>query len=149
MLPQKNTVVSRLNVLILRRSAKTIQFLLHLLTLKTSILILLVLNFNAFISIIGTEGILTDLAKVLIEIKDLESRGLLNNLPDNIPEQVARAISLCKDSAGLQAYINETEQTVTNLYKWFKSLIHMLFVTIMLRIYIKRLDKEVTVYTLN
>jgi hypothetical protein len=69
------------------------------------------LIFFQLLMVIAGAGVLNDLDESLVEMKELEKKGLLNNPPETISYITKREITLVKNSQGLSKYISETEKT--------------------------------------
>ena len=81
------------------------------------------LSFGGSIAAVGGGGVLNDLDAALIEIKDLEKRGLLNNPPETTSDIARREIKFLGSSQAVEAYIKEIEAS----HEWTTVLVLFFF----------------------
>jgi len=101
------------------------------------VILLLLIAFQLFMRV-GGESVLSDLYVALEEMKNLESKNLLNSPPENISPITKREIKLVHNSAGLQNYINEIHAFLSDLENWLFVLGGLFFVTLFGRIYFRK-----------
>ncbi len=97
--------------------------------------------FSTAILCLGSGGILNDLDRALVEIEELERKGLLHNPPETTSAIAKREIKLVHNSIGLKTYIKDVEQSAHSLaYAFFaacflfiSSIIFKIFIWIKLR----------------
>ena len=76
------------------------------------------LSFVGVLLSVGGAGVLSDLESALVEIKDLEQKGLLSNPPKTISPIAKREIKLLHNSKALESYIQEVEASNQTLSNW-------------------------------
>ncbi len=116
-------------------------FAFRLLTSKTCITIAGLLLFLNFIFLVGCGGIANDKDKVWLIIQDLKNRGLIDNLPSEIPSSVRPEIKFWQEeqhpkavSAQLKKYIAELDSEAIQLARWHAYFLSLFLVSFVLKI---------------
>jgi len=106
--------------------------------LNRSCILLFLLSFFTFcVSGIGGGGILNDFDAILLEIKEVERQGLLDNPPDNISAMAKREIKLLHNSKGVEAYIEDLEKDLDSQMAFILTSLKLLFALLMVRIFLR------------
>jgi hypothetical protein len=90
----------------------------------------------SFVMCIASGGILNDLDMALIEIQEIENKGLLDNPPAKTSSIALREIKLVGNSLGLKEYIRENEEHLSVLEMIFYLAGMILILLIFIRIFI-------------
>lgn len=77
--------------------------------LRTLLLVSGVFIFYFLFMVIAGDGVLGDLEMALVEMQELDKKGLLSNPPETISSITKREIKLVHNSQGLRNYIAEVE----------------------------------------
>ena len=97
------------------------------------------LSFLTLVVGIGGGGVLNDLDIALIEIKDLEHRGLLDNPPPETSSLARQKIKNLGSSQAVEEYMKETGSFVGGVTFWLFSLTFLFFLMIIVRLFSKRI----------
>lgn len=89
-----------------------------------------------FILALGNAGVVNDFYDILAEVEDLERKGLLNSLPDNISDYTKLEIEVFHDSAGIKQYLKDKEQTLETLTNTLLILLGLTLTSLIVRIYL-------------
>lgn len=92
-----------------------------------------------FVSMIAAGGILSDMDQVLIEVRELEEQGLLDNPPAETRSIVKNEIKVLKNSKGVEDYIKSIESSQGALNKWIYAFMCFFALTFILRLFVKPL----------
>jgi len=107
-------------------------------TLNITIIILFMSTTYFFIIGVGGNGVLLDLYDALIEIQEVEAKGLLENPPSYISNIAKREIRLVHNSKGLKKYILETEKSVWKIERTIYLFVTLFILSIIARIYFRK-----------